>query len=67
MAIDFLTLCKICPQKKDHHVIQSLLEYLLNILCTENFGIFLKEVCDFINLNFSHFKLSFFNSNSIEM
>ena len=57
MSSDFLTLKIISNQKVDHHVTQCFLEYLLNILCIENCGIFLKEVCDFLNLNFSYFKL----------
>ena len=61
MSSDFLTLKIISNQKVDHHVTQCFLEYLLNILCIENCGIFLKEVCDFLNLNFSYFKLFFKN------
>ena len=57
MSSDFLTLKIISNQKVDHHVTQCFLEYLLNILCIENCGIFLQEVCDFLNLNFSYFKL----------
>ena len=57
MSSDFLTFYIISNQKAVHHVNQRFLEYLLNILCIENCGIFLKEVCDFLNLNFSYFKL----------
>ena len=61
ISSDFLTLYIISNQKADNHVNQSFLEYLLNILCIENCGIFLKEVCDFLNLNSSYFKLFFKN------
>ena len=61
ISSDFLTFYIISNQKADHLVNQSFLEYLLNILSIENFSIFLKEVCDFLNLNLSYFKLFFEN------
>ena len=61
MASDFLTLYHNSNQKADHHVNQSFLEFILNILSIENCAIFLKEVYDLLNLNFSYFKLFFKN------
>ena len=61
ISSDFLTLWVISYQKGDHHVNQSFLEYFLNILSIENCGICLKEVCDFLDLNSSYFRLFFKN------